>query len=120
MEEPFRQSLPGEPAAIDAAGAWMDAIVRTSYPALAGLAVRAVRSLVTEAIRHTPAGEQVLLEACPADDGMRIEVRDPGASRIDDASEEAWAELSREVEQFGSTWAEGEGHLAWVLLTWRT
>ncbi|MFC4535636.1 ATP-binding protein [Sphaerisporangium dianthi] len=116
MIESFQQSLPGGPAAVDAACAWMSAIVGSVEPGQAELAVRITRELMAGAIRHTPATEELHLCVIPLATNLVIEIRDPGAPAADGTARTSWADLSLEVAEFGSKQIAGQGHIAWVLL----
>ncbi|WP_248963452.1 hypothetical protein [Sphaerisporangium perillae] len=116
MIEPFQQSLPGEPAAVDAACAWMSAIIGSVQPDQEELAVRITRELMATAIRHTPASEKLHLRVIPLATNLVIEIRDPGAPAADGTARTSWADLSQEVAEFGSKQIAGQGHIVWVLL----
>jgi hypothetical protein len=117
MMDPFEQSFLGEPGAVDAACAWVGAIVRSVQPEQADLAMRITRELTSSAVHHAAASsERLHLRIIPFATNLVIEVRDPGAPASDGTTRSSWAELSRDVTEFGTKKIGGQGRIAWVLL----
>lgn len=111
----FQQSLPGVAQAADDARAWIRDVVQSNHLGVpSDLAVRVAGDLVRSAVRHTPAGDEIHICAIPAQrGGLRIEVRDPGAPATGPYVGAAWADISREIRDFGAR-NTSDGHVTWV------
>ncbi|MEV6150274.1 hypothetical protein AB0L53_08010 [Nonomuraea sp. NPDC052129] len=112
----LHQTLPGVPAAVDDARAWIRTVVQSEHPKVeVAVAVHIIGELVASAVRHTPKGGLVEILVTPAArGGMVIEVKDPGAPALD-PDVGGWADISRGVLNFGASSTEG-GHRAWCEL----
>ena len=112
----LHQTLPGVPAAVDDARAWIRTVVQSQHPEVAvDVAVQVIGELVASAVRHTPKGGLVEILVTPAArGGMVIEVKDPGGPSLE-PNVGSWADISRDVLNFGASSAEG-GHRAWCEL----
>lgn len=90
--EPYEQSLPGDAGSIPSSRAWIQAIARKHHPNLAKDAGEVIGELMAIAIRRTPDDGTIYLKATPSDEGLAVEIRDPGQRSEADSAE--WKALS--------------------------
>ncbi|GAA4221648.1 anti-sigma regulatory factor (Ser/Thr protein kinase) [Streptosporangium album] len=107
----YEQSLPGAPASIRGAQEWIRSVASAHHPSLTKDAGEVIGELMAIAIRRTPKDGTIHLKATTSDEGLKVEIQDPGQAFEPTGTE--WAQVSTLVWSARSSGNAG-GHLTEV------